>query len=336
MKVLKVLGISLLAIIVVLLVVSIFLPSKVHVERSIVISAPQEMVYQLVNNLEEWPKWSPWHKIDTNMKITYFGGGKDIGGGYTWDSEVKEAGKGKLTIVAVSEFDSILTKLEFEGMGESFSTYYFTPKNDAIEVTWTMDSDFGNNPISKYFGLMMDKWIGKDYEKGLTAMKTVAEAQVSNFLAKADGVTETEVQGFYAIVIGDTVNMIDLDANMMGAYNRLENEIKAQKLTATGDPFAFYTEYPDGKIIFEAGYPVDSVGETGSQVKFKQFDATNALSIEVYGDYSKVGTGYEAISNYSKAKGKIPTGSFWETYPVDPETEPDTSKWVTKIYLPVR
>ncbi len=336
MKVLKVLGISLLAIIVVLFVVSIFLPSKVHVERSIVINAPQEMVYQLVNNLEEWPKWSPWHKIDTNMKVAYFGGGKGVGGGYTWDSEVKEAGKGKLTIEAVSEFDSLLTKLEFDGMGTSYSTYYFTPKNDAIEVIWTLDSDFGNNPISKYFGLMMDSFIGKDYEKGLTAMKSVAEAQVAELLTKAEGVKETEMQAFKAMVITDTVSRMDLDANMMAAFRILDNEIKAQKLTIAGDAFAFYNEFPDGKIIFEAGYPVDSMGAARKQIIFKEFEASKVITKDVYGDYSKVNTGYEAINTYLKAKGKTQSGSPWEVYPVDPETEPDTSKWLTRIHFPIK
>jgi effector-binding domain-containing protein len=293
------------------------------------------MVYQLVNNLEEWPKWSPWHKIDTNMKVAYFGGGKGLGGGYTWDSEVKEAGKGKLTIEAISEFDSLLTKLEFDGMGTSYSTYYFAPKNDATEVTWTLDSDFENNLVSRYFGLMMDKWIGKDYEKGLSSLKSIAEAQVAELLTRADGVKETEMQAFYAMVISDTVSMMDLDANMMAAFRILDNEIKAQKLTSTGDAFAFYTEFPDGKIIFEAGYPVDSVGDSNTKVKFKEFDATKVLTKEVYGDYSKVNTGYEAINQYLKAKGKTQNGSPWESYPVDPETEPDTSKWLTRIHFPI-
>ena len=32
------------------------------------------------------------------------------------------------------------------------------------------------NLIGRYFGLMMEKWLGPDYEKGLENLKRVAEA----------------------------------------------------------------------------------------------------------------------------------------------------------------
>jgi len=35
--------------------------------------------------------------------------------------------------------------------------------------------DLGNNPIARYAGLMFDKWIGGDYEKGLARLKQVME-----------------------------------------------------------------------------------------------------------------------------------------------------------------
>ena len=35
--------------------------------------------------------------------------------------------------------------------------------------------DLGNNPIARYVGLMFDKWIGGDYEKGLARLKQVME-----------------------------------------------------------------------------------------------------------------------------------------------------------------
>lgn len=35
----------------------------------------------------------------------------------------------------------------------------------------------GNNPIAKYFGLLMDKLIGADFERGLNNLKTVCETK---------------------------------------------------------------------------------------------------------------------------------------------------------------
>ena len=46
--------------IVVLILVFAFLPSETHIERTINIDAPRELVYAQVVDLREFHKWSPW------------------------------------------------------------------------------------------------------------------------------------------------------------------------------------------------------------------------------------------------------------------------------------
>ena len=36
--------------------------------------------------------------------------------------------------------------------------------------------DLGGNPVNRYFGLIMDKMIGPDFEEGLAKLKEIAEA----------------------------------------------------------------------------------------------------------------------------------------------------------------
>ena len=44
----------------------------------------------------------------------------------------------------------------------------FDSETDSVtNVKWVMEGDMGNNPIKKYFGLMMDKMMGPDFENGL-------------------------------------------------------------------------------------------------------------------------------------------------------------------------
>ena len=47
---------------------------------------------------------------------------------------------------------------------------------DRIKVTWSNEGDLGGNPVNRYFGLMMDKMIGPDFEEGLAKLKEIAEA----------------------------------------------------------------------------------------------------------------------------------------------------------------
>ena len=113
MKALKISGFLILAIIIVLLVASFFLPKHIHIERSVFIKAPAEVVFNQINVLKNWEEWSPWHQIDTTMLITYTGPEGGIGSAYEWKSDNRNAGKGKLTILYSHAYDTIATEMDF-------------------------------------------------------------------------------------------------------------------------------------------------------------------------------------------------------------------------------
>ena len=89
---------GLIGLIVILLVIGFMLPSKVHVEQTVVIDAPIDRVYSQVYDLRNWEKWSPYKKMDPLMELSYSNPAFGQGAFYVWDSEVPELGKGKLTI----------------------------------------------------------------------------------------------------------------------------------------------------------------------------------------------------------------------------------------------
>src|SRR6266536_3855726 len=67
------------AIVVIGLVVVIFCvvvamqPSHYHIERSATVNAPASAVFNQVNDFHKWDAWSPWAKLDPNMKQSYEG-----------------------------------------------------------------------------------------------------------------------------------------------------------------------------------------------------------------------------------------------------------------------
>lgn len=71
MKILKGVLIFIAIVALILIVVTILLPSKVEIERSKVIAAPQDVLFDQVNNLKKWTHWSPWHQLDPDMSVEY-------------------------------------------------------------------------------------------------------------------------------------------------------------------------------------------------------------------------------------------------------------------------
>ncbi|MBN4081863.1 SRPBCC family protein [bacterium AH-315-C07] len=166
---------SLLGFVVLLFVVSIFLPSEVHVERSTVIKADVSAIFDHVNDLKKWTKWMPWMEMDPDIEITYGSSSSGSGASYSWVGNA-DVGSGTLTIKESVENKSISTELDFGDMGTGQGSWRFEKTSDGIKVTWAMDSSTDFIPIiGKYFGLFMDGMVGPDFEKGLKNLKELCE-----------------------------------------------------------------------------------------------------------------------------------------------------------------
>jgi uncharacterized protein YndB with AHSA1/START domain len=175
---LKKIGIALLAIILIFVVVVALQPADFKIERSKSIPAPPEVVFSLVNDFHDWPAWSPWEKLDPNMKKTHSGAPLGKGAMYAWAGN-DEVGEGRMTITESEPNRLVGLKLEFLKPFEATNqtTFTFGGGGNSTNVTWAMTGK--NNFISKAFSMFvdMDAMVGKDFEKGLTELGAVSVAE---------------------------------------------------------------------------------------------------------------------------------------------------------------
>jgi hypothetical protein len=150
-------------------------PTEYRVERSATLAAPAEIVFDQLSDFRKWGAWSPWEKLDPNMKKTFEGPARGVG----WQGNDKVS-KGKMTLVKEEAPKLVGIKLEFVEPFESVAdtTFTVTPQSsEQSQVSWAMDGK--NNLIGKMFGVFMDmdKMIGADFENGLAQLNVVAKAE---------------------------------------------------------------------------------------------------------------------------------------------------------------
>lgn len=150
-------------------------PNSFSVARAAHIKAHPEKVAGLISDFHEWPKWSPWEKMDPAMTRTHSGNPSGKGAVYEWSGN-KKVGQGRMEILGVSP-SQIDIDLQFMAPWKAHNktVFNFTPKDGGTAVNWVMT---GASPFMfKLMGLFMnmDQMIGKDFEKGLAAMKQAAE-----------------------------------------------------------------------------------------------------------------------------------------------------------------
>lgn len=184
MKILKVLAILFLAFVLFMIVFIATRPDTFHIERSAKINAAPDVVFGLINNFHEWTKWSPWERLDPNLKRTYEGPASGAGAKYAWSSE--QVGEGRMTILESKPAEAVVIKLEFIKPFEATNQAAFKlePTDGGTRVIWSMDGK--NNVMGKAFSLFMnmDSMVGKDFEQGLFIMNKAAEAETKAKSAK--------------------------------------------------------------------------------------------------------------------------------------------------------
>src|SRR4051812_8655304 len=68
----------------VLLLVVATRPGHLHIERSMSMAAPPSVVFPLIDDFHAWQSWSPWEKLDPNMKREISGAPHGKGSLYSW------------------------------------------------------------------------------------------------------------------------------------------------------------------------------------------------------------------------------------------------------------
>ena len=83
--------------------------------------------------------WSPWEKLDPNMKREYMGAAHGVGAKYGWSGNGK-AGEGTMEILNAGN-SGVKIDLRFVRPFKSdcITHFHFTPQGNATAVRWTMD-----------------------------------------------------------------------------------------------------------------------------------------------------------------------------------------------------
>lgn len=175
MKVLKIV-LGIIAVLVVAFIIGgMLLPSGQYVERSTVVNADPANVFVLVSDYREFNKWSPWAAYDAEARYEYSGPIAGVGAKMAWFSEHPNVGNGVQETVEFQAGTMVKNRLSFDGFDTpSYATFTLESVDGGTRVTWSFDANL-DTFLGRYMGLMMDKWVGGDYERGLAHLKALAE-----------------------------------------------------------------------------------------------------------------------------------------------------------------
>jgi effector-binding domain-containing protein len=103
-----------------------------------------------------------------------------------------------------------------------------------------------------------------------------------------------------------------------------------------GMPFSRYYAMDGHTLNVSCGMPVASAMEGAGRVEAGELPACTVATATHMGPYDNLPQSWNALVAWMRSQDLEPADAPWEVYVTDPGEEPDTSKWRTDIFFPVR
>lgn len=176
LKALKYIALTILLLNAALLLGSFFLPRQWRVERSAVIAAKPEAVWEFIASFKRWPEWTAWStEADPDVKFTYEGPAEGVGAISKWNGP--RIGGGRLAVKRSEPATGLWYEFTFDGeRSRTQGQLALSAEAAGTRVTWTSEGDLGPNPLARYSTRMIDKTVGGAVEQSLAKLKTKVES----------------------------------------------------------------------------------------------------------------------------------------------------------------
>ena len=271
---------------------------KMNINRSLIIDAPSEKIFVVLNNLNHWMKWSPWVIAEPDAHIDVAADGKY----HEWEGNV--IGSGNLKIVDEKENAYIKMDLTFLKPWKSQATteLILHPQGEKTLVVWKMQSSL---PFFLFWmKKQMEIFVGMDYDRGLGLLKDLIETGKTNCSLDFQG--EKEYPALQYIGVKTQCPFDEIGPNMEKDFTRLMAYIMpkhAEKINGPAVSIYHKTDPVKNKVVYTAGVPLSEIPKDLPEgIIVGNVPATKGYSIKHTGPYRHIGNAWSAGMMHQRGK----------------------------------
>ncbi|HXS37073.1 MAG TPA: SRPBCC family protein [Flavipsychrobacter sp.] len=331
-KFLRFIGILIIVLVLIVVILGLIEPKDISVERTVMIKAPKDMVFDQMVKFKNWVNWDPWYKADSTMKIDYMGNDGAPGSSYHWMS--KKAGEGSIENIAVKDgqldfsmhmikpwkqnSDGIL-KAEDAGNGQTKASWGFTSH---FSFPWNSMLAFMN----------MDKMLDSDFDRGLQYLKDYTEKMPAGMSSLS--IRDTIFPAHTYMGIRKKMSWNEMQKFFADSYSQTG---KAAGSVINGSAVGVFYMWDTANHMADifAAFPVSDTSKPLNGASCAYIPQSKAYMITHKGGYMSIGNEHMTLQRYIAAKGKR-ANMVIEEYAIGPYQDKDSTKWVTNIYYLVQ
>ncbi len=309
-------------------------PKSFDVNRTAIIPGTPEQVWPYVSSLKNMALWSPWAEKDTAMVVEYTGTDGTVGSMSSWSGN-SDVGQGSQTIAKLEPTSYAETELKFLKPWENEFTGYISLKDTTggTFMTWGMKGE--NGFMGRIMGSIMnlDKMMGPDFERGLSKLSALVAAAPKTEATRELKIMPGEYPGGKYLGIRGSMGFDKLPSFYEISYGAIFPALEKAGGKPAGMPAGLYYKWDIEKMTADLAAAVAFTGDIKAPAGMEVINlpAAKSLTIDYMGGYNGIGSAHEAMDVYIRDNKLEQLTPVIEEYVTDPGSEPDSTKWLTKV-----
>lgn len=203
---------------------------------------------------------------------------------------------------------------------------------DSTGIQWTSELPSGNNPIARF----------QHYREAIRIKKNM-DAVLSNlrdFLSKTENVyginvERTQLKDTLYVSAKTSLSAYPSVKDIYNLIGKINTYLTKNNSPATGSPIYNITQMDQAHYQLMAAVPTDRKLQETEGFAMKNMIKGSFMITEVVGGEKEVAHAWQNLRQYFQDYRKTSMAMNFTMLVTDRMLQPDSSKWVTKLYMPV-
>ncbi|TFF34966.1 hypothetical protein [Mucilaginibacter psychrotolerans] len=289
------------------------IPQYITATSTVTVDAVDGNVFKFLVKKEAWPKWWPGEHMASDSNLFAFDGRL-----YT----IKKDANSYIEVTINTD------KVELEG-----KINYLAIDDASTKITWEAVKQSSLNPFTRVAEFMHIKSEQNDMDSILNAFKEFIQkdANVYGLPIKID-----KVKDGIMLATNTVSTTLPTMETVYAMAADLRKQIAAQNAAETNKPMLNVTKADDTEYHIMVAIPINKViTPAANSVINKMVVGGNIMATEVKGGRNTIDNAFSQMRAFQKDYKLTPVAMPFELMVTDRTAQPDTAKWVTKLYWPI-
>jgi hypothetical protein len=292
----------------------IFIPAKIVITNISSAEATITGEFRYISQEENWEKW--WRNADG-----------------------KSHNKGEPFMYGTNEFrisrrsyNSVGIDIRGDGLDIPSFIHLISYAIDSTGAVWACEMPRTFNPFTRIRNYLN----AREIKKNMTGVMKVFSA----FISKPDNVYGMTI---YKTTVRDTLMVsarftspdYPTTAQLYEYFDTLKRSIIKQKATPVGFPIMNLRKMPDGSFETQTGMPTNRLLKNDGKILALRMPPGLFMTADIRGGAYTVDEGMRQLDLFIQEYNRVKIATGFQILITDRRHEPDTTKWITKIKIPI-